>query len=251
MLKAGWKMTAELTVSIDDSDRFLPKLRDNIEKNGFAYIESKHCAEQFEDIGAALGKIKLRSDIKINKELDSMNKKTRISGNIKNNRPSSLRAQALALHTDRPTVNIIGFHCVRQDEESGHLTIVDTLSIAGWFSEDELARLARIKITYTDRKNGVGKEFSGLNSIVEKKSERYNIYYAPWFFPESRGQYEDSLIEKLKEFVDRQKACAATNILLSPGQSVFIDNQRMLHGREAISEVSKRHLIRLYIDTDK
>ncbi len=226
----------------------LQKIHQDIARDGFCYLDFFHTIEDYERLALRLGTVELRTDVRIDKEGYKLLSQSRVQGCQLGNRPSALLPEGLQLHTDRPTVDILGFYCQAQDTVDGTMFLVDTTGIGDWFSESELGQLENIKINYSVRDRVTQTEEIRRQPVVSKRNDSYHVYYAPWFFPESPPEI-NRLLSKLTEFVANRETNAKIPINFMAGHSVFLDNHRMLHGRGPISPESKRHLVRLYLVT--
>jgi alpha-ketoglutarate-dependent taurine dioxygenase len=78
--------------------------------------------------------------------------------------------------------------------------------------------------------------------MLEKDDNgKYRIYYSFWLADKD----VPSAFHKFRTMVE---ATNPTKINLEPNDILVIDNRRILHARGAISEDSRRHLIRYWIE---
>ncbi len=225
----------------------LERVKGGLRIEGYAYLTSRLEVEAYESLAAALGLLVLRTEICINVSQDQILCKGRVG--TSHERPSPFRAAALDLHTDSPRIDVLSFYCIEQDEEDGSLILIDLSDSVAWFSREEWAALAKIKLRYTSRDPSTGLESQHLQPLHSGEDLGGQFYYAPWHLPEPADPHQARLMEKFKGYVANQQKHSAVNIRLLPGQAVFVDNRRMLHGRRGLCQDSKRHLVRLYIKT--
>jgi len=231
-----------------DEAPLLPSIRRLLARHGYVHLAFAHSQQEYEEIGAALGTIALRTDVRIDRHLDRALSQTRAPG-LQARRPGVHRADGLSLHSDRPTVNLLSFYCLEQDRRDGALILVDTSDIAAHFTKPERANLEKIEIPYSQRDPHTNVEAYGHQPLLARRGKRWQVYFAAWFLPPPANNDQARLLQKLSAYVAHRREQGAIALRLLPGESVFIDNQRMLHGREAIAPDSKRHLIRYFIVT--
>ena len=144
--------------------------------------------------------------------------------------------RALDFHTDAPTANLVGWYA----KVPGAPTLLKDLSEIS-IDEATVTSLRHVKCACpaTDRKN-----FSH-HPVFDSEGNKARFYYAPWFV-----QREKALPEHQAALVKFEKALlpiTIQSVTLKPGQALYVDNGRMLHGRNAIPEDSKRLLIRHWV----
>jgi len=71
-----------------------------------------------------------------------------------------MRPRARGFHTDRPTVDVIGWYCVEQDAEDGAVLLIDTADLGEHFGAAEIAGLGRVEVGYFQRDAHSGREDS-------------------------------------------------------------------------------------------
>ena len=143
----------------------------------------------------------------------------------------------MQLHTDHPRARWISWECVRQSSEGGYSLLKDTKpaldSLTG-SERDELRSLAiRTHVVFPDD--------TGTYPILRADGDGADwIYFTPWM---TDGQ--SSLA--FRKFTQALEASPTLSIRLYPGESLLIDNGRMLHGRSALGGDKDRLLIRRWI----
>lgn len=137
---------------------------------------------------------------------------------------------AVPLHTDHPTVSKIGWYCESQDDTDGACQFVDFRALV----DADLAKaLEEEKLRVP--------ELRGLAPMVPVPIARSGSYfYAPW------------LVERwspaLRELEQRIAKAPRRRLRLLPGEAVFIDNRRVLHGRDELDGRSRRLLLRAWLE---
>jgi hypothetical protein len=231
--------------------RVLPRLAERIRKSllryGLAHVTASLSADAFHALAELTGHIEERTDIVVDAARRREESAAR-DDTLGKSRPGVYQPESLALHTDRPTAGILAWYCVEQDDRAGETILVDTVNLVDHLSGDQLAALSEIQVPYTIRQGASRREHLFLQSLLVKKGTQYEVFYVPWNLPEPGSSEARSALARFAEYVKLSALHRALRIRLMPKQSLFINNRRMLHGRDALPEDSKRRLIRLYID---
>jgi hypothetical protein len=206
---------------------------ESLDRLGYAHITEPVTLEVFEAIAERLGSIAMRTDLTITPGRSSI----------------VYKADAIAFHQDNPAMKIIGWHCVQQDDLDGSARLVDTSDIVDRFTSDELDTMSGISVRCPESDPNRHNPDKGLIAyflwpMVMKSSNRWLVYYVPWLTLDSYTPEQKQAIEKFDEYLREKEVI---NIRLQEGETLFIDNNRMLHGREAIQAGSKRFLKRVWI----
>jgi hypothetical protein len=207
-----------------------------LEQHGYAHITKPLDVESFEALAARLGFIAMRTDLAITPGRSSI----------------VYKPDAIAFHQDNPTINIIGWYCVQQDDIDGSAQLIDTVDIADHFTLEQLTIMTGIEIRCPDADPGRHNPDKGLISyflwpMLTKKSMRCEVYYVPWLMLDSYSAEQQQVIQKFDEYL---LAKEVMNLRLNEGETLFIDNNRLLHGRGPIHAGSKRFLKRVWIKRD-
>ena len=211
----------------------------SIESLGYAHVKPPLSEEGFETTAESLGSIALRTDLTITPNRSSI----------------VYKPDEIGFHQDNPTINMIGWYCVQQDELDGSGRLLDAGDVAGHFSLEERKVLGTISVRCPDsdpkRHNpdmGVVAYF--LWPLLIEKATRSHVYYAPWLLLDSYDEEQSRALKKFAEYLRAKEENQAIRIRLRKGESLFIDNNRMLHGRGPIQPDSKRFLKRVWIKRD-
>jgi alpha-ketoglutarate-dependent taurine dioxygenase len=145
--------------------------------------------------------------------------------------------QEMQLHTDHPRARWISWECVRQSSEGGYSLLKDTkptLDSLTVSERDELRSLAiRTHVVFPDD--------TGYYPILRADGDGADwIYFTPWM---TDGQSSPAF----RKFTQALEATPTLTLRLYPGESLLIDNGRMLHGRSALGGDKDRLLIRRWI----
>lgn len=147
--------------------------------------------------------------------------------------------EAIPLHTDHPDATHIAWHCHEQDHSDGATTLLDLRRLLVRLPPDVQADLARIRLACPVRG---GLAPAGFHPLWD--CHRRHVFYAPWLIShECHPGQEGALVADLIA----QSLSKTVRVRLAPGQSLFIDNQRMLHGRDALETTSMRRLTRWWV----
>lgn len=144
----------------------------------------------------------------------------------------------MPFHTDHPDANIIAWYCVAQSAYGGASVLVDTQEIISALDESQLRALNKVKVKVP------AMEKKGISEIRSLFSAA-GVYYANWLLVDAKDSQQ---IKVLNQFMDLVANAPKINIQLQPGQALIVNNNRMLHGREAFQNTStERHLIRYWV----
>jgi hypothetical protein len=199
---------------------------------------------RFLDLAGCLGEVGLRSDLVIDPVQAEEERHRRTAAE---DRPVVYAPTELDFHTDRPTVDVIGWYCVEQDAVDGAVMLIDTADLAEHLSAAEIAGLEKIELGYFQRDRQTGKEEFGRASLVTSGPRGFLVYYAPWLLQQQRDAETERLVGRFAAYVGRKRETALVRIRLHRGEALFIDNRRLLHARGNLSPASRRHIVRLYI----
>jgi hypothetical protein len=189
-----------------------------------------------------LGTITLRTDIRVDSQADDALRRARDP--LYADRPSVYRAEGLSYHTDSPLIDVLAWYCVEQDAVDGTSALVDTGDFAKHFDDEEQAILSRVRVRAMMRD-------AEYREIVHEYPLLANgkVYYAEWLLCENLDDDERALAQRFADYIALKDSTAPIRIRLKPGEMLFVDNHRILHGRSDIPPDSRRHLVRFYIKT--
>ena len=235
-----WKRLIEgLPSTLDEISAAIRKV---LTAKGHLHLAWPMSMEHYEQIATRLGTIVLRSDVKV--DLDRARNQEQVR-HIRG-RGGIYSPSPLQLHTD-PNADLVSWYCVEQDETGGPMLMLDTGNLEEHFSPGELEVLSHVDLWSPSRKSETEPEELTPVPLLSRKNGRYKIFYAPWLL---RDSYDDEATSSLKKFAGYINELEEKQLLSLPIQkhdTIFIDNGRMLHGRGALPETSRRHLVRLYL----
>ncbi|HEX7679350.1 MAG TPA: TauD/TfdA family dioxygenase [Thermoanaerobaculia bacterium] len=225
---------------IDDAARLAAEVRDRLPAEGYVHVARVLGEEVFTAAANQLGTIELRTDIRVDSEADEVLRRARDP--LHADRPSVYRADGLSYHTDSPVIDMLAWYCVAQDAIDGTSALIDTGDVMQHFDADDLEVMSRIGVRTMMRDAGNREIACVFPLFAEGK-----LYYAPWLLSPDLGERERDVADRFAGYVAEKDATAPIRIRLKPGEMLFVDNHRILHGRSSIPPDSRRHLIRLYI----
>lgn len=214
-----------------------------IVEHGYVHIRTPLSREQFEELASEIGSVELKTDIKIDLTRDKAQRDARkVKG-----RPSAFQAKGFDPHMDCPAMRILCWLCIEQDEVEGTMQFLDTRPVLKRFTDEEIERMGRIMIRYSDMSRHGPNEGFLLEPLVRAFSGGHLVYYQPWLLLDSYEEEEFRLLKRFQADLKSMGADQTISVRPMPGESVFIDNRRLLHGRAAVSEQSRRHLLRFFL----
>jgi len=214
-----------------------------LSEHGYAHIRVPVSLEAFEALSSEIGTIERRTDIKVDRTGEALQARNRIT----DGRPSTYQADPLEFHSDNPRMNVLAWYCVDQDEIGGATRLIDTSNVAEYFSEDELAILTGINVTYSVWLPGADRESFLNEPLLTRTASGYRTYYQSWFLLDRYTDEQAAALNKFADYIHFMREAHSTDVKLAQNECLFIDNRRILHGRNALGSDSRRHLIRLYI----
>jgi hypothetical protein len=224
------------------------RIQKAVKSRGWIRVAGPRPLSEFEQIGASLGEIELRTDIVVDAARDREQRKRRLH---QPSRPGVYTAAALELHTDRPTAAMLGWYCVEPDVTGGATQLVDTRPLLAEFSTDELAALGRVRVGHAQPDPETREEVLYHAPLVARRGGEWEVFYVPWFVEPPEDEAARLMLERFQRLVEQERRRGLLEIVLKRGQCLFVDNRRMLHGRGPLPEDSRRHLVRLYIRGDR
>ena len=143
----------------------------------------------------------------------------------------------MQLHTDHPRARWISWECVRQSSEGGFSLLKDTKPALDALSLAERAELR----SHAIRTHVVFSDDTGSYPVLRNDGDGSDwVYFTPWM---TNGQSSPAF----RKFIQALEATPTLSVRLYPGESLLIDNGRMLHGRSALGGDKDRLLIRRWI----
>jgi hypothetical protein len=225
-------------------DELACRIAEALAAHGWAHVAHPLSDDEFETVARHIGTIELRTDLRVDPERAAQQR--RDLGDDARGRPVLYEAEAMDYHTDRPGVGVLAWRCVEPDATGGENQWLDVRDIAATFTPDELDALGLIEVGYamTTESGSLEVRFAPL---VERGADGPLVYWVPWRVRPLRGEDERRLLERFVAYVRTKHERGPMALRLRPGESLFLENRRMLHGRAPLPPDSRRHLVRLYI----
>lgn len=244
-LIAGLQVEPAPGSSRSRTDDTVAEILNSLRAYGYAHIKGPLSLAQFELISSHIGTVELKTDIKVDPGQEQAQRQQRIASG----RPSTYQAQGLDFHSDNPRMNVLAWYCLEQDAVDGTLYLIDTDNIAEHLTVKELAILTVTHVMYSSRRASEDKEELLREPLLTKISSGYRVYYQPWLLLDTYNEEQLRSLERFQEYIERAQRRGPIHVKLERREALFIDNRRMLHGRNSIAENSKRHLIRFFLRT--
>ncbi len=148
--------------------------------------------------------------------------------------------RSVPFHTDNPSVPWVAWFCQKQDAFFGETFLLDVRQVLSFMTMDDQRLLTTLSAKLPNRD-----AFYPLLQIQSKP----HVSYMPhiWLDAEATGAASRAL-KQFHEIVLHLRAEKLYAVVrLEERQALFIDNQLMLHARDALSPQSDRFLMRAYI----
>lgn len=145
---------------------------------------------------------------------------------------------AVPLHTDHPAVDWIAWWCERQDALDGASSLVDAHQVVQALDRVTRTSLERVRLACPSLNDRATGEEPGRHPLLTPR----RVYFAPWLQPK-----QSSTAHAWRTWTAAVAAAQRIHVRLQPGDTLVIDNRRMLHGRGALAEDSRRALRRYWV----
>ena len=196
-------------------------------EDGYCHVKQKISFDQYVDINEKIGVVKNISDIKLNSE-----------SKLKFNKP-----EFLSPHTDSPLVNTVAWYCIRQDPEVGSSILIDCKPLIEALPENILEVLRDTHIGFP-----LYKRFkTGTYPVLKQGKVSDDIYYTHWLLLDNYSKKQTEALQALEASITDASPIV---LRLEPGEALFVDNKRILHGRDEIPQDSPRYLYRIHTNKD-
>jgi hypothetical protein len=148
------------------------------------------------------------------------------------------------LHTDHPQVNIIGWLCEEQDDTDGASLVLDTRPLVTSLPDEERELLRQVELICPPLVGGPPTE---RWPVLQKTRSDDAVFCSPWLRSAKPLKEHEDALERFRLCLSDEAKRALVEIRLMRGDALFVDNRRVLHGRGAIAETSRRRLYRVWI----
>lgn len=176
------------------------------------------------------------------------------------------RPGPVPLHTDHADVAVVAWWCEAADTVDGASCLLDAAPVLDALPEALRTRLRGVHLACpllapdavapprAEAGGPAGRPAPPMQPrpvLVARPGRRDALFCSPWLRPfGGRPEDESGDAEALEALRGRLRAAIARDRLrvpLAPGEALFVDNRRILHGRDAIAEDSPRCLHRRWI----
>ena len=193
---------------------------------GIYTLASGTSLERFRGVAGDLGDVFYEADVRMGGE-----------------RPRNYQLPAaIDFHTDHVSAEIAAWFCVERESDGGAMQFVDLSPVAKALDEQELEALGRVRVP----DNAVWSE-GGDIPVCAMRNGQHAFHYVPWLKLNAPDDGARQALAKFEAGIALAKAERMVELDLKPGDLVFVDNHRIMHGRRAIPAGSKRNLKRLWI----
>ncbi len=195
---------------------------------GYVHVPGPMTLNEFNDLSQRLGYVVARERIALRERAHAYVAKPGV----------------VPLHTDQPQVEVIGWWCLRQDANDGASHLLDGIDVVKRLEDSTVASLRRTRLACPAVAGGPPRT---AVSVLRHEDGRDKLFCSPWLEPVGGDEASHMALRQLWHAVGLAAAERLVQIRLAPGDALFIDNQRMLHGRDAIASDSRRALHRVWI----
>lgn len=148
------------------------------------------------------------------------------------------------LHTDHPEVGVIGWLCEVQDEVDGGNLLLDAGPVVRALGDERRAVLRGVHLALPRLEGGPPTE---RWPVLRALRGRDAVFCSPWLRAVDASRPQEAALAQLRQLLSERAARSLTEVRLQPGEALFVDNTRILHGRRAIGDGSRRRLQRFWI----
>lgn len=148
-------------------------------------------------------------------------------------------ARGLSPHTDHHLARYILWNCDVQQESGGETILVDGLAVFSSMSQADKTNLRNIRLM----EHSIFDGDEASHPMIFDLGGNEALYYSYWLCDESISPI---LRESFDRFHAAVKSVQPIFIRLETGESLLIDNNRMLHGRVPLEQDSPRILQRYW-----
>lgn len=200
--------------------------RDAVARDGYFRGPSAVSAEEFRAVAESFGEVFYEAEVRMGAE-----------------RPRNYQLPAaIDFHTDHVSAEFAAWCCLERESDGGAMQFLDLAPVASALSDDELEALSRVRVP----DNAVWSQ-GGDIALCRRTERGWSFHYVPWLDLGVPDEEARAALARFEQGIAAAKSSALIEFDLAPGEVVFIDNHRVMHGRAAIPPGSRRHLKRLWI----
>ena len=210
------------------SDWNKEKILQKVQQDGYCFV-GKVSEEENKSLCLSLGQPVQRTAVKLSND----------------NRDVASFYKKVPFHNDCPEVDIINWYCVEQENEGGDVQYLDSSDILNSLSAKDIEGLQSLSTNYrTFRDKGADLHKTSILTIDGNKTK---VYFTPWLRESDYSEEQAELLGRFRSYLKNLEETKLISIPIKKGESIFVDNTRLLHGRQEISPTSKRTLFRTWL----
>lgn len=150
------------------------------------------------------------------------------------------------MHTDHPEAKFVSWLCVRQDDVAGASRLYDSRPFLQSLSEDEVEQLRCTDLECPPLTGGPPTlRFPVLSASTHGDVDE--IFCSPWLRAAGGNQERQAVLDRFRSRLSGDIQARAFEERLEEGDVLIVDNRRVLHGRGAINDRSRRELLRFWL----
>lgn len=203
-------------------------LADDLRETGYRVLSVDN-VDTFFCLCNELGQIIQKSDVKIDSTSSSY----------------IATSDYVPFHTDNPKVDVVSWMCIEPGINDGQNLIIDSRKIINSMSASDLNYLIEARVYLPNSKV--------LHPIITNLTP-LKIYYSPVQWKACENLVSRNQLLAMKNFESLLQVFVKNknfiSVELKNNESLFLNNQFMLHGRASIDKNSPRHLVRSYIKSE-
>ncbi len=213
-----------------DREGLAPEVFRSLREQGYAHLQKSFDLECFRSLASEIGHVVAEEPIALR---DGAHAYVAKPGPV-------------PLHTDQAQVEIVGWHCQEQDEHDGASLLLDSQVVLGAMHGSDREALRRLRLACPPVAGGPP---TMAVPVLRSLRGRELFFCSPWLTPVDEGHCQKATIRRLWRSIKDACAQSLVRVRLAAGDALFVDNQRVLHGRRSIPANSRRRLRRAWVIT--
>ena len=155
------------------------------------------------------------------------------------------RADEVEFHTDHISARLAAWYCIEREPTGNEMRLIDLAPLGTKMSADELTALSRAKIYLRKPEHGAWEE--GHIPVWQTRDGRDLYQYIAWSPPAFEDGAAQAAFERFQGLINNAIRSDVIEVDLQKGDALFLDNNRVMHGRHALPRNSKRYLKRILV----
>lgn len=156
------------------------------------------------------------------------------------------KAGPVPFHTDQAQVEFVGWLCTQQDGGDGANLLLDSRPILDSLTVEHRDRLRRVRLGCPAICGGPPRF---AVPVLRSGRARDSFFCSPWLEPVGADEQGRETLRSLRRAIEEFAVVRTVRIRLAPGEVLFVDNQRVMHGRDQLLPSSPRKLHRTWVIT--